>query len=169
VKEVTEWVLNERDVLRAVSKRHHRKGESLPQQQYKIKDQIHYEITIEEYQNDRWRPFIADDMQLELIMLNPYSRTSLQCHNGTFMADLQLPDRLGVFTFKVDYYRHGYSYLHELDVVPIRHFRHDEYERFLLAAYPYYFSSFSMMIGLFLFSWIFLYHRDTSASKSKAK
>lgn len=165
IKEITGWALKERRVLRIVSKSHHKEGEEQSPEQYRIKDRFHYQMTIEEYQDDHWQPFIAHDMQLELVMLDPYIRKTLICRNGTFTADILLPDRYGVFTFKVEYYRHGYSFVHEVDVVPIRPLRHNEYERFILTAYPYYISSFSMMFGLFLFSWIFLYHRDTIKTK----
>ena len=44
--------------------------------------------------------------------------------------------------------------------ISVRPFRHNEYERFIPAAYPYYTSAFSMMAGVLLFSFVFLYYRD---------
>ncbi len=44
-------------------------------------------------------------------------------------------------------------------IVPVRPFKHNEYERFLLAAYPYYASAFSTMAAFFLFGFFFLYHK----------
>ena len=41
----------------------------------------------------------------------------------------------------------------------VRPLLHTQYERFIPAAYPYYASAFSMMFGLFIFSFVFLYHR----------
>jgi len=43
--------------------------------------------------------------------------------------------------------------------------RETEYERFITSAYPYYISSFSMMAGAFLLSFIVLYHRDDIPKK----
>jgi oligosaccharyltransferase complex subunit beta len=43
--------------------------------------------------------------------------------------------------------------------VPVRPFKHNEYERFLVAAYPYYASGFSTMAAFFVFGFFFLYHK----------
>jgi oligosaccharyltransferase complex subunit beta len=43
--------------------------------------------------------------------------------------------------------------------VSIRPFHHDEYERFIFSAYPYYTSTFSMMAGFFIFGLFFMYSR----------
>lgn len=67
------------------------------------------------------------------------------------------PDVYGVFKFVVDYNRVGYSYIHFEEQVPIRPYRHDEYERFIVAAYPYYASIFSTMGAFFLFGLSVLY------------
>ncbi|CAF3779772.1 unnamed protein product [Rotaria sp. Silwood1] len=50
-------------------------------------------------------------------------------------------------------------------MVSVHPLRHTEYERFITSAYPYYISSFSMMIGAFLLSFIVLYHRDDIPKK----
>ena len=44
-------------------------------------------------------------------------------------------------------------------IVPVRPFKHNEYERFLLAAYPYYASAASTMAAFFVFGFFFLYHK----------
>ena len=129
-----------------------------------------YEIEIEEFDAGKgaWRPFqlpAGDQLQLEIVMLDPYIRTNLLPSNstkGVFVsrAGLKLPDQHGVFSFKVTHKRRGYSYIVEKTIVPVRHFQHDEYPRFLTAAYPYYASSGSMMAGFLLFSVVFLYHKD---------
>lgn len=107
-------------------------------------------------------------------MLDPYIRTNLVASNktkGVFVSppNLKLPDQHGVYSFKVTYKRRGYSYLVEKSIVPVRHFRHDEYPRFLSAAYPYYASSGSMMLGFFVFSVVFLYYKDAEGGKKKSQ
>lgn len=52
--------------------------------------------------------------------------------------------------------------------VSIRPFTHKEYERFLVAAYPYYASALSVMVGFLLFCGAFLFSGDAPASKSVA-
>ncbi|WP_411027414.1 hypothetical protein, partial [Salmonella sp. s54925] len=85
--------------------------------------------------------------------------------NGKFVVRFTLPDVYGVFTFKVDYLRVGYSFLHSRNQVSVRPLEHTQYERFIVSAFPYYASAFSMMAGLFLFSFVFLYHSDEGKSK----
>lgn len=122
-----------------------------------------YTIEIAEYVNDKWVPYKAKDIQLEIIMLDPYIRTTLkqsrispEHHYGRFTAHVRLPDVYGVFTFKVNYKRPGLTYLLAEDVVAIKPFRHNEYPRFLSAAYPYYASVGSMIIGFLVFSAVWL-------------
>ena len=43
--------------------------------------------------------------------------------------------------------------------VSVRPYRHNEFERFLVAAYPYYMSVFSTMAAFFVFGIVFLYHK----------
>ena len=50
--------------------------------------------------------------------------------------------------------------------VSIRPFTHSEYERFLVAAYPYYASALSVMVGFLMFCAAFLYSKDDAPSKS---
>lgn len=47
--------------------------------------------------------------------------------------------------------------LHPHPQVPVRPFKHNEYERFLVCAYPYYASALSMMAGFFVLGFYFLY------------
>lgn len=130
---------------------------------------------MEEWNKDHWQPFNAPDLQLELIMLNPYIRMLLEPtprSDGTHSAIVRLPDQYGVFTFQVDYRRVGYSYLLVKDVVPIVPFKHNEYPRFLSAAMPYYVSTWSVMLGTLaiIALWLFAIDRPGKAtSKAKTK
>jgi oligosaccharyltransferase complex subunit beta len=94
-------------------------------------------------------------------MLDPYIRTTLKqapssSSFGRFQANVRLPDVYGVFTLKVNYKRAGLSYILAEDQVSIRPFRHNEYPRFLTAAYPYYASTYSMIVGFLVFSAVWL-------------
>jgi len=161
--QLTQWAFQERGVLRARDVDHHRVGEKIAPATYTIKDKLEYSVIIEEWSADKnsWVPFLADDVQLEYIMLDPYVRTKLQHDSkGKYSTTFILPDVYGVFTFKVEYIRKGYGFLTTSIKTPVRPFRHNEYERFIPSAYPYYASAFSMLAGLFVFSWFFLYHRE---------
>ena len=108
----------------------------------------------------KWQPFQGTDVQLEFIRLDPFVRTTLQNKNSVLEARFQLPDVYGIFKFNVDYKRVGYTYLFSTTQVSVRPLEHTEYDRFIPAAFPYYASSFAMMVGVLLFSFIQLYHQD---------
>ncbi|KAI9207209.1 Dolichyl-diphosphooligosaccharide--protein glycosyltransferase subunit WBP1 [Polychytrium aggregatum] len=173
ITELSKWAFAEKSVLRIKKSKHHREGETEQHGIYRIKDQMIYRVDISEYRDDVWQPFHASDVQFEALMLDPYVRVNMKetavSHDPTvsrFTASFKLPDQYGVFTFKVDYRRHGYSWITASDVVEIRPYRHNQYPRFLSAALPYYVNAFSMILAFFLFAVVFLYNREP-AGKAK--
>lgn len=66
----------------------------------------------------------------------------------------------GVFKFVIDYKREGLTPIELQQQISVRPFRHNEFERFISAAYPYYVSAFSCMVAFWIFGFVFLYHRD---------
>lgn len=160
-KNVAEWTFQERGILRTSNVKHHRVNETDAPSMYTIKDDIEYSIQIEEWTGGQWTPFAANDVQLEFRMIDPYVRITLKHDNkGVFSTPFKVPDVYGIFTFKTEYNRKGYGSFTSITRTPVRPFRHTQYERFIDAAYPYYASAFSMMAGLFVFSWVFLYNRE---------
>ncbi|CAM9800687.1 unnamed protein product, partial [Phaeothamnion confervicola] len=108
--EVSRWALRERGVLRASDVAHsradgtaaelllHQKDRrDLPfslfpepeiakhSQVYRIKDLVTYSVTIEEYDaaHGGWRPYVADDVQMDFVMLDPFERITLGCDRAT--------------------------------------------------------------------------------------
>uniref|UniRef100_A0A672JUN7 Dolichyl-diphosphooligosaccharide--protein glycosyltransferase 48 kDa subunit n=1 Tax=Sinocyclocheilus grahami TaxID=75366 RepID=A0A672JUN7_SINGR len=84
--------------------------------------------------------------------------------SGKYSVQFKLPDVYGVFQFKVDYNRLGYTHLYSSTQVSVRPLQHTQYERFIPSAFPYYASAFSMMAGLFVFSVVFLHMREKEKS-----
>jgi len=118
---------------------------------YRIKDQITSSVLIEEYNGLEWVPFHSDNVQLEFTMLDPYVRIPLKPDkSGRFSVTFTVPDVYGVFSFKVDYFQIGYTSLSLKTIQSVRPYRHDEYERFIKTAWPYYLSAFSMLGGVFV-------------------
>eukprot|EP00735_Rhodelphis_limneticus_P003024 TRINITY_DN1419_c0_g1::TRINITY_DN1419_c0_g1_i1::g.27119::m.27119 TRINITY_DN1419_c0_g1::TRINITY_DN1419_c0_g1_i1::g.27119 ORF type:complete len:448 (+),score=71.06,sp/O54734/OST48_MOUSE/42.92/1e-121,DDOST_48kD/PF03345.9/4.7e-121 TRINITY_DN1419_c0_g1_i1:33-1346(+) len=171
-RELTRWVFGERGVLRFTNATHWLAEPFVSpveplhsdivgcrrHEMYTINDVLGYSITISELVDGEWVPYKANDVQLEWAMLSPYIRTNLKDQgNGVFSTEFKAADVYGVFKFRVDYRRQGYSAIYHEASVPVRPLRHNQFERFILQAYPYYSSAFSMMVGLFLFSWVFLY------------
>lgn len=165
---LSEWVFKENGVLRVGEVKHHRAGEASPPAAYTIEEDVVYSIRIEELVDGKWESFQGTDVQLEFFRIDPFVRTTLNKSNdGLFVAKFKLPDVYGVFQFKVEYSRVGYTYLHSKTQVSVRPREHTQYERFIPSAYPYYASSFSMILGLFIFSLVFLHHRDEVKSKAE--
>ncbi|KAJ9108348.1 hypothetical protein QFC20_003509 [Naganishia adeliensis] len=156
----TAWVLQETGVLKVVHTDHHRVNETTPREMYRIKVDVTYTATLSQYTTENgessWKPFTANDIQLDFTMLDPHVRTLL--HKRAVTADgkateydvtFKCPDRHGVFKFVLDYWRPGWTFIHEQSVVSVVPFRHDEYPRFIQGAWPFY-------TGAFLTSTVFL-------------
>ncbi len=159
---LTQWVFKERGVLRVNGVKHHKVGQTQPPAAYTIKENIIYSINIQEVVNGKWQAYQGNDVQLEFIRLDPFVRTTLKNNNGNFQVQFQIPDVYGIFKFNVQYNRIGYTNLFSSTQVSVRPLQHTEYDRFIPAAFPYYASAFSMMISVFLFSFIQLYHHDSN-------
>ncbi|XP_045474679.1 dolichyl-diphosphooligosaccharide--protein glycosyltransferase 48 kDa subunit [Harmonia axyridis] len=167
-KALSQWVFKEHGQLRVKSVNHHKAGESKPPADYTIMDDAVYDIEIEILNKGKWEPFVANDIQLEFVRIDPFVRTTLKkTHNGNYQAKFKIPDVYGVYQFKVDYDRVGYTRLFSTTQVSVRPLQHTQYERFIFSAYPYYTGAFSMMIGVFLFSFVFLHFKDDD-KKSKS-
>ncbi|XP_064461319.1 dolichyl-diphosphooligosaccharide--protein glycosyltransferase 48 kDa subunit-like [Ornithodoros turicata] len=163
---LSEWVFKEKGVLRAQNVKHHRKGEKTPPEAYTIMDDVVYSIEVEILKNGKWETFDAKDLQLEFVRIDPFVRTKLVKKGKKYEADFKVPDVYGVYQFKVDYNRVGYTHLYTTTQVSVRPLQHTQYERFILSAYPYYLSAFSMMLGVFLLSCVFLHHKESPKAKA---
>jgi oligosaccharyltransferase complex subunit beta len=89
----------------------------------------------------------------------------MENNKGKFSAKFTIPDIYGVFQFRVDYVRKGLTRLYSSTQFSVRPYRHDQYERFIVSAYPYYASAFSMMFGVCVFSIVFLHFKDETKPK----
>lgn len=86
-------------------------------------------------------------------MLDPHLRLPLAASpSGVLSARFRAPDRHGVFTLRVDYRRPGWTFLDEKLVVSVTPPRHDEYDRFITGAWPYYAGAFSVSAATLVFA-----------------
>nr|XP_014348918.1 PREDICTED: dolichyl-diphosphooligosaccharide--protein glycosyltransferase 48 kDa subunit [Latimeria chalumnae] len=161
---LSRWVFKEEGVLRVGQVSHHPVGETTPPNAYTITDLVEYNIVIEKLSSGNWIPFDGEDIQLEFVRIDPFVRTFLKRNGGKYHVQFKLPDVYGVFQFKVDYNRLGYTHLYSSTQVSVRPLQHTQYERFIPSAYPYYASAFSMTVGLFLFSIVFLHMKEKEKS-----
>lgn len=134
---------------------------------YTIMDEIEYSIKIEIFDNEKqWKPYDADDVQLEFVRIDPFVRQTMQREpTGTYVAKFKVPDVYGVYKFQVDYKKQGLTWLFSSTQVSVRPLRHNEYERYIFSAYPYYLSAFLMMIYLYVFSFVYLYQKEKRNNK----
>lgn len=168
--ELLRWLFKEKSLLR-YSQVRHRKLSSEDSQSteistktnpegYTITDDIEYSIKIEIYKDSQWIPYKADDVQLEFVRIDPFVRQTMQSQaDGTYVAQFKVPDVYGVYKFQVDYKKEGLTYLFSSTQVSVKPLRHNEYERFIYSAYPYYLSAFLMMAYLYIFSFVYLYQK----------
>lgn len=152
------WLLHQRGLLRFGDFIHHRVGELHPPHAYTIKDQLRFEVKIEELVDSQWQPYRASDVQLEFRMLDPHVRVFLQHdQQGTFSTEFQVPDVYGVFKYVINYAAPGYNAIEMSKQIPVRPFKHTEFERFLPAAYPYYTSGVTTMLAFLSLTIVYLY------------
>ena len=158
--DILKWTLQGKGVLRASPIRHRIVDGEVSPALYRINDEVEVAVDIEECGDNGCAGYKADDVQIEFVMLDPYVRTTLvNTGNGTFTTTVKIPDVYGVFKWIIDYKRLGYSWINDVVTVSVRPYRHHEYERFIVQAYPYYFSTASMMAGFFALGFFFLYSR----------
>ncbi|XP_015574562.2 dolichyl-diphosphooligosaccharide--protein glycosyltransferase 48 kDa subunit-like [Ricinus communis] len=158
--ELSKWVFHERGHLKAENVRYKKVGEGDEPAMYRINDDLEYSVEIYEWSGTNWQPYVADDVQLQFYMMSPYVLKNLSTDKkGLYYTAFKVPDVYGVFQFKIDYQRLGYTSLSLSKQIPVRPYRHNEYERFIPAAYPYYGAAFSMMAGFFVFTVVHLYNK----------
>lgn len=162
------WVFKEKGVIRVSSVNHHKVGEKEPPSAYTITEDVLYTINVEQLSGEKWVPYEANDLQLEFVRIDPFVRITMkQVAKGRYEARFKIPDVYGVYQFKVDYTRIGWTHLYSTTQVSVRPLQHTQYERFIPSAYPYYVSAFSMMGGVLLFSLIFLHYKDDTKTKAE--
>lgn len=177
IEQLTKWTFREKSVLRSAGVKHnHIDGTSFDDVPYKVKDLITYEIGLSIWNGEEWTPFLADDVQFELKLVDPYYRLTLTPSTASKDAqfyttgELKLPNHHGVFTFLTEYKRNGLTTVTESDVKAIRHLANDEYARSfeITNSWVYLTTIFSVII-LFLLFIVFFISSSTTANVDPVK
>jgi len=161
------WCFHQTGVIRIDSVSHKLAGEAATPSFYTIRENCEFSIKMSEYVNGAWVPYKADDVQMEFVRIDPFVRQRMINKNGLLTAKFKIPDVYGVFKFKVDYSRLGLTSVNTVTQVSVHPLQHNQYERFIPSAYPYYASAFSMMAGVFVFSFAFLHMKEETKSKNE--
>lgn len=137
------WAFQKSGVLKVGLVQHHRAGENSTPSDYTVKDNVEYSIEITQRQGDKWVPFKGTDVFLEFVRIDPFVRTnmvakgwsfassssslsnggtavSIASADGVFVSKFVVPDVYGVYQFKVDYDRLGYTHLFSTTQVSLR-------------------------------------------------
>lgn len=113
VNAISKWVFGESGQIRVASVKHFKEGEKNAPSSYTILEPAVYTIEIEQLINEQWKPFVANDVQLEFVRIDPFVRVTLKSiGSGKFQAKFKIPDVYGVYQFKVDYDRVGFTHLY---------------------------------------------------------
>ncbi|KAG6624889.1 dolichyl-diphosphooligosaccharide--protein glycosyltransferase 48 kDa subunit-like [Carya illinoinensis] len=97
--------------LKAVNAQHHKVGEANEPAMYRINDHL---VEIYEWSGRSREPFVADDVQVQFyMMISPYVLKTLSTHKKShyFTAFKDVLDVFGIFQFKLEYQRPGYTSL----------------------------------------------------------
>ncbi|KAH3680745.1 hypothetical protein WICMUC_000179 [Wickerhamomyces mucosus] len=171
------WTFQFKNILKSIDVSHnHISGESYEDRQYKVKDEIEYKITLQEYDGQVWKPTSIDDLQFEIKLIDPYYRLNLSeisssAFSTTYGVKFAIPDRHGVYTLQTIYKRPGYSFIEEAEVLSIRHLANDEYPRSweITNSWVYLTSSIVVFTAWFAFVIIFIYIKDDKSNAKKNK
>lgn len=167
------WTLGMRGVLKTSNLRYESVDDSGDvRNEFRVKDRIDVSIDVQVWDGfkKQWLPFQVDDIQIEFVMLNPWVRTRLNYtgnEKGTYSTSFVVPDQIGIYKFNIQYFRPGLTPLNVEKVVPIRPYLHNEYERFIPMASPYYAASFSMLIGVFIMGIVLLFAEENPKQEKK--
>lgn len=123
IASISKWVFGETGLIRVVSVKHTKEGEKEAPASYTILEPVVYTIEIEQFIFGRWKPYVATDVQLEFVRIDPFVRVTLtSVGGGRYQAKFKIPDVYGVYQFKVDYDRIGYTHLYSTTQVKTIHF-----------------------------------------------
>ncbi|KAK9477217.1 Dolichyl-diphosphooligosaccharide--protein glycosyltransferase subunit WBP1 [Lipomyces japonicus] len=172
-RSVSAWAFQEKSVLRLNYVSHKLvESEEINSAIYRVKQQVEYTVSVSEYLDDKWVPYVTDDLQLEFTMLDPYYRLSIPVLSQTsdaaiYSVKFVTPDQHGMFTFHTNYKRTGLSYIEDKKTITLRHFGHNEFLRSyeIPNAWPYITSIVTVVVGWVLFVTLWVFSKGSEVEK----
>ena len=111
---LSKWCFKQSGVLKVESIAHHKKGEKNAPSHYTIKEEAVYNIVVKELVDGKWVGFNGKDMQMEFVRIDPFVRITMENKGqGKMEGNFKVPDTYGVYQFKVNYHRVGYTRVYE--------------------------------------------------------
>lgn len=72
-----------------------------------------FSLELEKKQGKKWAPHDVDDVQLEFVRIDPFVRARMvRKAPGKYEAVFKIPDVYGVYQFKINYHRMGFTALY---------------------------------------------------------
>lgn len=89
MRNTVRWCFGQMGILKVENVMHRRvESSDVNPQNYRVSEDIHFECEIYEwdYMNSKWVAYIADDILLEFVMLDPYYRIPLKQQQGALYS-----------------------------------------------------------------------------------
>jgi oligosaccharyltransferase complex subunit beta len=135
---------------------------------------VAYNITVSEWDGSKWVPYVTDDIQVDIKLLDPYHRLTLKPIDTTedstvYGVEFKLPDHHGVFSFHTDYKRAGWTFIDEKVILSIRHLANDEYPRSweITNSWVYITSIVAVLASWIIFLLAFIFAKDKTTETDK--
>jgi len=127
---------------------------------FRIRDNIEVEICLSQRKGDAWGPFVPDDAQIELVMMDPKIRVNLHPNEKGCLSTgpVQLPSRYGAYSLAFRYQRHGYTHLIHKEALTVYPYLYDQSPRWTSDLFPYYGAWISQMTASLLVLFPMLLH-----------
>lgn len=166
VQELFKWTLRRKSIIKCSEMIHHnlRTNERNPSE-YRIGDLMQVMVNFSIVEDNKLFPFVSDDVQVELTLLDPYIRTKMEYVSSsesyaTYQIMVKIPDKYGLFKVGISLLKEGLTPVSLQTFVKVRQHWHDEFPRFLLIAYPYYTCGFISSITFLVFLIIVLHRKE---------
>ena len=174
IDSITKWNFHETGIIRIISSTYKHQNGNQPQcihdnsreniveteiapcnPSYVVNDQIKYSLVIEEYihGNSSWIPFLKDDLQLELVMIEPVLRLNLTHNgNGRYSTIFKLPNQFGIYKLRFVYNRSpSFIRVENIDMITVRPRNIKMYANFMPISYPYFIAVAVLQLGWAVF------------------
>lgn len=94
-----------------------------------VKSKFIYDLEIDEwdYKKNQWVPYNADDIYFQLKFMDVKMNKRMEkVNDGKYHIEGQVPDRMGSYTFSLNYKRPGYSVLNIDEKIFVRPWHYKE-------------------------------------------
>lgn len=160
--QLLEWTIHYKSYNKIVSATHYDPATKEAPVQYTYNQSITVVAEVSTANKGEFVPY-TDELQAEIFMLGTFVRRHMKMVSpGKFEVTMNIPDKHGNYFIKVFTDKFGYYNAREEMAIAVRPLSIREKEHFLFAAKPYVASCLSIMIGAFLLTCHFLWHKPSN-------